>query len=49
MTDRLQRDRTERIEEAMRELGFQRKGSRITERLGRAVEIAQAQADRMER
>jgi very-short-patch-repair endonuclease len=46
MTDRLQRDRTERIEEAMRELGFQRKGVRIVERLTRAVEIAQSQADR---
>ncbi|HEX5120595.1 MAG TPA: AAA domain-containing protein [Pseudonocardiaceae bacterium] len=46
LTDRLQRDRTERIEEAMRELGFQRKGSRIVQRLTRAVDIAQDQADR---
>jgi very-short-patch-repair endonuclease len=49
MTDRLQRDRTERIEEALRELGFKRKGSRIVERLHRAVDIAQSQTDQAER
>lgn len=49
MTDRLQRDRTERIEEALRELGFKRKGVRIVERLQRAVEMAQSQTDQAER
>ncbi|SFT98130.1 AAA domain-containing protein [Actinopolyspora lacussalsi subsp. righensis] len=46
LTDRLPLDRQERIEQAMRELGFKRKGSRIVERLTRAVDIAQRQADK---
>lgn len=46
LTDRLQLDREERIEQAMAELGFRRRGARIVERLGRAVHVAQNDADR---
>ncbi|MFI6028132.1 AAA domain-containing protein [Amycolatopsis magusensis] len=46
MTDRLLLDREDRIEQVLRELGFQRRGSRIVERLGHAVDAAQRQADR---
>jgi very-short-patch-repair endonuclease len=45
MTDKLQLDREERLEQARNELGFKRRGSRIVERLTRAVEIAQHQID----
>jgi hypothetical protein len=48
LTDGLQLDRDERVEQALRELGFQRRGPRIAERLTRAVEIAQRHADREE-
>src|SRR5690242_12880002 len=37
MADRLPLDRTERIDQALRELGFKRRGSRIVERLARAA------------
>ncbi|PRW65236.1 AAA domain-containing protein [Actinopolyspora mortivallis] len=46
MTDRLPLDREERIGQAMRELGFQRRGPRIVERLSRAVDLAREQADK---
>lgn len=41
-------DREERLTQAMRELGFKRRGRKITERLTRVVEIAQHLADKEE-
>jgi hypothetical protein len=46
--DGLQLDRQERVTQAMAELGFQRRGKKIRERLERAIEIAQHHADRTE-
>ncbi|TCP53050.1 uncharacterized protein DUF4011 [Tamaricihabitans halophyticus] len=48
ISDELQLDRDERIGQAMGELGFQKRGRKIVERLGRAVEIAQHLADEEE-
>ncbi|HVV11321.1 AAA domain-containing protein [Amycolatopsis sp.] len=45
MTDGLLLDKDERLQEAMTELGFRRRGSLIVERLGRAVGRAQQLAD----
>ncbi|WP_222853764.1 AAA domain-containing protein [Fodinicola acaciae] len=48
MSDGLQRDRDSRIDEAMRDLHFRRRGTRIAERLDRAAEVAQRRTDRGE-
>ncbi|MFJ7210918.1 AAA domain-containing protein [Amycolatopsis sp. NPDC098790] len=48
MSDGLLLDRDERLRQVMAELGFQRRGPRITERLGRAIDIAQNLADKEE-
>jgi len=48
MSDRLHLDREERLVQAMAELGFRRRGDRIVEYLGRAIEIAQNLADKEE-
>ncbi|MFG1795746.1 AAA domain-containing protein [Nocardia sp. NPDC049149] len=48
MTDRLQLDREERLIQAMAELGFRRRGTKITERLLKAIDIAQHLADKEE-
>lgn len=48
VSDRLPLDRQQRITQAMDELGFQRRGKKIVERLGRAVDIAQNLADKEE-
>ncbi|GGJ88374.1 hypothetical protein GCM10010123_17430 [Pilimelia anulata] len=45
VSDQLQRDRDERLQEAMTELGFRKRGSVITQRLSDALEIAQQRAD----
>ncbi|MER5388557.1 AAA domain-containing protein [Saccharopolyspora sp. NPDC002686] len=44
-TDQLPLDREERINQALKELGFRRRGSRIVARLTRAVDIARSQMD----
>ncbi|GAB2669668.1 hypothetical protein GCM10027271_32180 [Saccharopolyspora gloriosae] len=49
LRDGLQLDRDERITQAMQELGKSKRGRIIVERLTRAVEIAQDQADREDR
>jgi very-short-patch-repair endonuclease len=46
MSDQLQIDREERIGQVLKELGFQRRGPRIVERLRAAVSIAQDYADK---
>ncbi|MDW5330547.1 AAA domain-containing protein [Plantactinospora sp. KLBMP9567] len=46
LSDQLQRDRDERLQEAMTELGFRKRGSVIIQRLTEALEIAQQRADR---
>lgn len=46
LRDGLQLDREQRLSQALRELGFQRRGPKIRERLTRAIDIAQDQADR---
>ncbi|PKW17613.1 AAA domain-containing protein [Saccharopolyspora spinosa] len=46
LRDGLQLDREERLSQALRELGFKRRGRKIVERLSRAVDIAQNQADK---
>ncbi|WP_203729926.1 AAA domain-containing protein [Paractinoplanes durhamensis] len=46
LSDQLQRDRDERIQEAMSDLGFQKRGSIIVRRLTEALEIAQQYTDR---
>ncbi|MBB3053089.1 very-short-patch-repair endonuclease [Prauserella isguenensis] len=46
LRDGLHLDRQERISQAMRELGYGRKGRKIVERLTRAAEIAQHLADK---
>ncbi|MFB6392265.1 AAA domain-containing protein [Polymorphospora lycopeni] len=46
LSDQLQRDRDERIQEAMSELGFRKRGSVIIQRLTEALEIAQQRVDR---
>ena len=48
LTDRLQLDRIDRVDEALHELDFKRRGSRIVPKLHHAMEIAQQQADRNE-
>ncbi|WP_328410773.1 AAA domain-containing protein [Nocardia sp. NBC_00403] len=48
MTDGLQLDKEQRLVQAMTELGFRRRGTRITERLMKAIEIAQRLADQEE-
>jgi len=48
MSDRLLKDRETRLREAMTELGFKRRGTKIVERLGRAIEIAQDLANKEE-
>lgn len=45
LRDGLQLDQEERLSQALRELGFKRRGRKIVERLSRAVDIAQDQAD----
>lgn len=45
LRDGLQLDREQRLSQALRELGFQRRGPKIRERLTRAIDIAQDQAD----
>lgn len=44
--DGLQFDREERLSQALHELGFKRRGRKIVERLSRAIDIAQGQADK---
>ncbi|WP_196222588.1 AAA domain-containing protein [Micromonospora sp. CP22] len=46
LNDGLQRDRDERLQEAMAELGFRKRGSIIIQRLTEALDIAQQRADR---
>ncbi|MCX4388824.1 AAA domain-containing protein [Micromonospora peucetia] len=46
VSDRLQRDRDERLQEAMTGLGFRKRGSVIIQRLTEALDIAQQRADR---
>lgn len=46
LQDGLQLDREERLSQALRELGRKRRGHKIVERLSRAIEIAQYQADK---
>jgi very-short-patch-repair endonuclease len=46
LSDQLQRDRDERIQEAMSELGFRKRGSIIVRRLTESLEIAQQYTDR---
>jgi hypothetical protein len=46
--DGLQLDRQERLTQAMAELGFQKRGKKIRERLESAIGIAQHHADRRE-
>ncbi|MFE9874352.1 AAA domain-containing protein [Micromonospora sp. NPDC005686] len=46
VSDQLQRDRDERLQEAMTELGFRKRGSIILQRLTEALDIAQQRADR---
>ncbi|MEU1841134.1 AAA domain-containing protein [Micromonospora chersina] len=46
LSDQLQRDRDERLQEAMTELGFRKRGSVIIQRLTEALDIAQRRADR---
>ncbi|ATL69873.1 AAA domain-containing protein [Nocardia terpenica] len=48
MSDRLHISREERLAQAMTELGFRRRGTRITERLTHAIEAAQRLVDREE-
>jgi very-short-patch-repair endonuclease len=48
MTDRLLLDREERVDQALRELGYKRRGSLIVGRLQRAVDIAQVLIDKEE-
>lgn len=48
MTDRLHLSRDERLTQAMTELGFQRRGPRIVERLTAAIDVAQRLADQEE-
>ncbi|MFJ4104838.1 AAA domain-containing protein [Amycolatopsis japonica] len=48
MTDRLLLDRDDRLQEAMVELGFRKRGSVIVDRLNKAIEIAQHLADKEE-
>lgn len=48
ISDGLPLDRQERVRQAMRELGFQKRGRKIRERLERAVDVAQALADKDE-
>jgi hypothetical protein len=45
MRDGRQEDRADRIDQAIRELGFRRRGRRIVERLSHATEIAQHLTD----
>lgn len=45
MRDGRQEDRSDRIDQAIRELGFRRRGRRIVERLSRAADIAQHLTD----
>jgi hypothetical protein len=45
LADELQLDRVERVDEALHELDFKRRGRRIVPRLQRAIEIAQQQVD----
>ncbi|WP_433311652.1 AAA domain-containing protein [Micromonospora sp. CA-269861] len=46
VSDQLQRDRDERLQEAMTELGFRKRGSVILQRLTEALDIAQQRVDR---
>ncbi|MFD0817567.1 AAA domain-containing protein [Micromonospora zhanjiangensis] len=46
VSDQLQRDRDERLQEAMTELGFRKRGSVIVQRLNEALDIAQQRVDR---
>jgi len=48
LQDRLQYDRETRIQQAMQELGFKRRGKNIVQRLGYALSIAQRLADQEE-
>ncbi|GAA4666276.1 AAA domain-containing protein [Amycolatopsis dongchuanensis] len=48
LTDGLLLDRDDRLQQAMAELGFRRRGSLIVEKLTRAIEVAQQLADREE-
>ncbi|MDQ0379182.1 AAA domain-containing protein [Amycolatopsis thermophila] len=48
MTDRLHLSRDERLAQAMADLGFQRRGPRIVERLTAAIDVAQKLADQEE-
>ncbi|MGW0434091.1 AAA domain-containing protein [Micromonospora sp. NPDC003197] len=45
LSDQLQRDRDERVQEAMTELGFRKRGSVIFRRLTEALDIAQQRVD----
>lgn len=46
LSDGLQLDREERLSQALRELGFKRRGRKIVDRLSRAIEITQDQTDK---
>lgn len=46
LRDGLQLDREQRLSQGLRELGFKRRGRKIAERLTRAIDIAQDQADK---
>ncbi|GLY24452.1 AAA domain-containing protein [Micromonospora sp. NBRC 101691] len=46
LSDQLQRDRDDRLREAMTELGFRKRGSVIVRRLTEALDIAQQRVDR---